>query len=137
MKVNSDERKRIYAIVEALNSDINDAEGKRAKAEKKIDPKHNKLEGLDRAIRDLERNMQVTSSSAKQEKECIRQMNFIKESRPYIEEVDRLMAIIKERKNAKYEVSKGLKDLKEEANKLKARIRELKKDQTDVLETKE
>lgn len=51
MKVNSDERKRIYAIVESLNSEITEAENKRAKAEKKVHPKYNKLDMLDKAIR--------------------------------------------------------------------------------------
>lgn len=38
--------------------------------------------------------MQVTSTDSKKEKEFIKEMNFIKESKPYIEEIDRLREII-------------------------------------------
>ena len=51
MKLNSNERKRIYNIVEELNVEITDAETRKAKAEKKVHPKFNKLDMLDKAIK--------------------------------------------------------------------------------------
>lgn len=44
MKTNSDERKRIYAIVDGLTSEIADAEARKTKAEKKVHPKFTKLD---------------------------------------------------------------------------------------------
>jgi len=40
-------------------------------------------------------------------------MAFIKESKPYLEELEVLREIIYENKKAKYEVGKGLKELKD------------------------
>lgn len=57
MKKNSDERKRIYAIVEDLNKEITDAESKKAKSEKKIHKTYNKLDLLDKGIKELERKL--------------------------------------------------------------------------------
>lgn len=51
MKVNSDERKRVYEIIEGLNTEVTDAEGKKAKAEKKVHLKFNKLDTLDKGIK--------------------------------------------------------------------------------------
>jgi hypothetical protein len=73
----------------------------------------------------------VTSTDGNKEREIIKEMNFIKESRQYIEEIERLKDIIYKNKKTQYEVGKGLKDLKEEANKLKGRINELKKSQDE------
>ena len=73
----------------------------------------------------------MTSTDGNKEREIIKEMNFIKESRQYIEEIERLKDIIYKNKKTQYEVGKGLKDLKEEANKLKARINELKKSQDE------
>jgi septal ring factor EnvC (AmiA/AmiB activator) len=73
----------------------------------------------------------VTSTDGNKEREIIKEMNFIKESRQYIEEIERLKDIIYKNKKTQYEVGKGLKDLKEEANKLKSRINELKKSQDE------
>lgn len=56
-------------------------------------------------------------------------MQFIKESKPYIEEIDRLKEVIYIKKAEKFEVGKGLKELKEEAALLRSRIDELKKSQ--------
>ena len=65
MKVNSDERKRIYAIVEELNREIQEAEGRKAKAEKKVHKTYNKLDMLDKGVKELERKLQVTSTDGK------------------------------------------------------------------------
>lgn len=65
MKKNSDERKRIYAIVEDLNKEITDVETKKAKHEKKIHKTYNKLDLLDKGIKELERKLQVTSTTGK------------------------------------------------------------------------
>ena len=81
--------------------------------------------------------MQVTSTDSKKEKEYIKEMNFIKESRPYIEEIDRYREIIFKKKGAQYDVKKGLKDLKEEAAELKSKIATIKKTLGDAQESKE
>jgi hypothetical protein len=57
MKKNSEERKLIYAQVEELNKEITDAENKKAKSEKKIHKTYNKLDLLDKGIKDLERKL--------------------------------------------------------------------------------
>ena len=87
MRLNSDERKRIYAIVEELNKAISEAENRKVKAEKKVHKTYNKPDLLDKGVKELERKLQVTSTDWKQEKEIIKEMQFIKESRPYLEEI--------------------------------------------------
>lgn len=81
--------------------------------------------------------MQITSTDSKKEREYIKEMNFIKDSKPFIEEIEGYKDIIYKKKAAKWEVSQGLKELKDEATKLKARIASLKKDQLEVQESKE
>ena len=51
LKVNTDARKEIYDRMEALNKIVNDAEGKKAKAEKKVHAKYNKLDMLEKGIK--------------------------------------------------------------------------------------
>jgi len=51
MKVNTDARKEIYDQIEALNKVITNAEAKRDKAEKKVHPKYNKLDLLDKGVK--------------------------------------------------------------------------------------
>jgi uncharacterized protein YdcH (DUF465 family) len=51
MKVNTDARKEIYDKMEALNKVITNAEAKRDKAEKKVHPKYNKLDLLDKGVK--------------------------------------------------------------------------------------
>ena len=51
MKVVQDERKAIYEIIDAINDEITEAESKKAKAEKKVHHKINKLDMLDKGIK--------------------------------------------------------------------------------------
>lgn len=51
MKVVQDERKAIYEIIDAINDEITEAESKKAKSEKKVHPKINKLDSLDKGIK--------------------------------------------------------------------------------------
>lgn len=129
MKKNSEERKLIYAQVEELNKEITDAENKKAKFEKKIHKTYNKLDLLDKGIKDLERKLQITSTTGKQEKELIKEMQFIKESRVYLEEVTQLNQFIYEKKREKYEISQPIGPLKEEAKELQSKIDSFKKTQ--------
>jgi uncharacterized coiled-coil DUF342 family protein len=127
MKLNSDERKRIYAIVEELNKAISEAENRKVKAEKKVHKTYNKIDLLDKGVKELERKLQVTSTDGKQEKEIIKEMQFIKESRPYLEEIAGLYQIIYQKKKEKYEVSQPIGPLKEEAKELQTKIDTFKK----------
>ena len=90
MKKVTDERKVIYDAIEKINKVILDLETQKAKAEKKIHPKYNKLDMLEKGIKELERNLNVTSTNHNQEKQIIKEMAFIKESRPFIEINDNL-----------------------------------------------
>jgi hypothetical protein len=47
----SKERQIIYDAIERLNKEIGDAETKRGKAEKKVHPKYNKIELLEKGIK--------------------------------------------------------------------------------------
>lgn len=51
LRVNTDARKEIYDKLEALNKVITNAESKRDKAEKKVHPKYNKLDQLDKGVK--------------------------------------------------------------------------------------
>lgn len=51
MKVVQDERKSVYDIIDGINDEINEAESKKSKAEKKVHPKINKLDMIDKAIK--------------------------------------------------------------------------------------
>lgn len=87
--------------------------------------------------RELERRLQITTTNAKDERQLIKEMAFIKESRPFIEEIEQLKTLIHERKQEKYEVGKGLQDLKAEQADLTKRIEALKKAQVEVSENRE
>ena len=129
MKENTAARRVIMEQIDALNNIIGDAENRKVKAEKKVHKTYNKLDLLEKGVKELERKLQVTSTDAKQEREIIKDMAFIKESKPYLEELEVLRQTIFEKKKEKYEVGKGLKELKEEAAGLQKRIDELKKTQ--------
>jgi hypothetical protein len=88
-----------------------------------------KLDLLDKGIKELERKLQITSTDGKQEKEIIKEMQFIKESRTYLEEVTQLNQIIYLKKKEKYEVSQPIGPLKEEAKELQTKIDSFKKTQ--------
>lgn len=75
---------------------------------------YNKLDLLDKGVKELERKLQVTSTTGKEEREIIKEMNFIKESRPFLEEITQLNQIIYEKKKEKYEISQPIGPLKEE-----------------------
>lgn len=57
MKTNTTERKRVYDIIEEVNREITYAEGKKAKAEKKVHPKYSKADQLEKGIKELERRL--------------------------------------------------------------------------------
>ena len=50
MKTHSDEKKRIYDIVNGINKEIGDLEEKKTKLEKNLHPKFNKLDTLQKGI---------------------------------------------------------------------------------------
>jgi septal ring factor EnvC (AmiA/AmiB activator) len=57
------ERKVIYQQIEVLNSEISDAENKKAKAEKKINATYNKVELIEKGMKELERKLQITTTT--------------------------------------------------------------------------
>jgi peptidoglycan hydrolase CwlO-like protein len=65
MKANNEERNRIYDQVKAINNEILEAENKKAKAEKKVHKTYNKVDMLDKGIKELERKLQITSTDHK------------------------------------------------------------------------
>jgi uncharacterized coiled-coil DUF342 family protein len=129
MKENTSARRKIMDLIDGYNKIIGDAENKKIKAEKKVHKTYNKLDLLEKGVKELERKLQVTSTDAAQERAIIKDMAFIKESKPYLEELEILRQVIFDNKKEKYEVGKGLKELKEEATALQKRIAELKKGQ--------
>lgn len=64
-------------------------------------------------------------------------MQFIKESKPYIEEIDRLRDFIFKKKHEKFEIGKPLQEMKEEITSMKQQINSLKKSQVELQESKE
>ena len=50
LKSKNSEKQAIYDKVNALNSELNDLETKKAKAEKKLHPKYNKLDQLNKGL---------------------------------------------------------------------------------------
>lgn len=137
MKANTEERKRIFLIVEELNNVIQDAENKKVKAEKKINPAYNKVDLIDKGIKELERKLTTTSTDGKQEKQLIKEMQFIRDSRPFIEEVTLLKDLIFKKKKEKYDVSVPIQALKEEQKALQTKIDAFKKSQDQAKESKE
>ena len=63
MKEKDVERKVIYQQIEVLNSEISDAENKKAKAEKKINATYNKVELIEKGMKELERKLQITTTT--------------------------------------------------------------------------
>ena len=64
-------------------------------------------------------------------------MQFIKESRPFLEEITQLNNFIYQKKKEKYDVSQPIGPLKDEAKDLQARIDTFKKTQEQAKESKE
>jgi hypothetical protein len=71
------------------------------------------------SYREIERSLNVTSTSANKEREMIKEMNFIKESRPYIEEISIFKDEIYKLRQEKKEVGEGINELKETTKTLK------------------
>ena len=67
----------------------------------------------------------------------IREMQVIKESRPYIEEINSLIKQIREKKDEKYQSGQGLSELKTAVTEIKASINKIKKNQDDKESFKE
>ena len=57
-------RKVIYDQIEVLNNAITDAELKKSKAEKKVHTTYNKVELIEKGVKELERNLQITTTTA-------------------------------------------------------------------------
>lgn len=55
------ERKAIFEVVNAISSVISDLEEKREKLEKKLHPKYNKLDLLEKGIKEIERTITTTT----------------------------------------------------------------------------
>ena len=77
-----------------LNNEISDAEHKKAKAEKKVNPTYNKVDLIEKGVKEIERRLQTTAITVQEEKKMIRDIEFIKASRPFIEELNVLKDII-------------------------------------------
>ncbi len=131
------ERQAIYDVIDKFNKEILDLENQKTKAEKKIHQKYNKLDMLEKGIKELDRRLQVTSTDHIQEKQIIKEMAFIKESRPYIELNEKLREQIFKKKQEKYEAGKDLGDYKAKLKEIKDKISGLKKSQVDLESNKE
>lgn len=64
MKENTVARRKIMEQIDAFNRIIGDAENKKVKAEKKVHKTYNKLDLLEKGVKELERKLQVTSTDA-------------------------------------------------------------------------
>jgi hypothetical protein len=76
---------------------------------------------------EIEKTLQTTTNDAKKEREYIREMALIKDSKPYIEEINILRDQIFQKKQLKYQTGLGLNDLKAECKDLQAKMDSLKK----------
>ena len=112
-------------------------EDRKVKCEKKIHPIFNKIDMLDKGIREIERKIQVTSTDAKKEKELIKEMQSIKESKPFILEAQELKDKIFKKKGEKFETGLGLKELKEEFKTLSNDINKKKSVKEEVATNKD
>ena len=74
----------------------------------------------------------MTSTDNKKEKELIKEMSFVRDSRPFIEEIDRLRAFINEKKSQKYQIGLPLNEMKSELTELKTKINEIKKNKEQL-----
>lgn len=67
---------------------------------------------IDKGVRELERKLQVTSTDRNQERQIIKDMQFLKESKPFILQNEQLREQIYQKKQEKIEVGKDLGDYK-------------------------
>ena len=79
--------------------------------------------------REIDKTVQTTSLDAKRERELIKEMRQIKDSEPFIRELEELRKLISEKKREKAEVGEPLAGLKEACAELKAKINAAKKGQ--------
>ena len=57
LKIKSAEKQAIYDKVNAINAELLELENKKQKAEKKLHPKYNKLDILDKGIAEIEKRL--------------------------------------------------------------------------------
>lgn len=50
-----------------LNNEISDAEHKKGKAEKKVNPTYNKIDLIEKGVKEIERRLQTTAITVKEE----------------------------------------------------------------------
>ena len=136
-KANTAQRKAIYDQMEKINNEIQEMESRKTKAEKKVHPKFNQVELIEKGIKEMERKLQVTSTDGKQEKEIIKEMTFMRDSRPYLQEIATLKEAIAGKRQEKNEVGTPLGELKEEGQSVQSRIKELKKAQESTVSDKD
>ena len=72
--------------------------------------------------RELKKYMETQSEATLKEKEVIRKIELLKNSKQYIEEIEKLDEEIKTKKKQKFEAGAGLADLKETIANLKAEV---------------
>ena len=127
--VESAKKKAVYEEVNAISKEITELESKKEKLEKKLHPKYNKLDLLEKGIKDIERLIATTTTDNKKERELIKEIQLIKQSKPFIEEINELLEQIRNKKQEKYKAGEGLSALKSEVSVLKAAVNKLKKEQ--------
>lgn len=137
LKEKSQKKRDIYDVVNAINKELETLETRKAKAEKRLHPVYNKLDTLTKGIKKLEHDLQVASLTANQEKAMLKEIQQIKDSKPFIEELERIREDIFNKKKEKFEAGAGLGELKEETKSLKDTIGKVKKGKEDKKTFKE
>jgi peptidoglycan hydrolase CwlO-like protein len=70
--------------MEKINREIEDLNSKIDKASKKVDPKYGRVDLIDKGIKEIQKYMETTTAGAMKEKENIRKIKFLKESKEFI-----------------------------------------------------
>ena len=93
---------------------------------------HTSVEKVDRAIYELEQYMQTATGGGSREKENIRELKFLQDSKQYVDELQGLQQEIKHLKSEKYVEGGDLNELKEKQRSLQEEIDKLRRGESVI-----
>lgn len=94
----SGEKKEKLAQIERINNEINDLQRAVTKEQKNVHPVYNEEAKIAKGVKDLERRLQTQSHSRAEEERLIKEIEKVKESKPFFAKIAALRAQVAEKR---------------------------------------
>lgn len=108
LTVLNQEKKEKLAEVEAYSSRMQNLDRELQKAKKNVHPIYNESSKLEQGVRELEHRLQTNAWSKADEAKLIKEIEQVKESKPFFKKVDAIKKQIADEKEKREEVKKLL-----------------------------